>query len=53
MVQRFVVIQYTIRPAGKLMMKVTKMSGRTMKIRRWVLSAVTDMKSVDTSWDPT
>ena len=35
------------------MMKVTKISGRTRKIRRCVLSAVTDINSVDTTCDPT
>ena len=53
MVQQLVVIQYTIRPAGKLMMKTTKNSGSARNRRRWFLSAVADISSVETSWEPT
>ena len=52
-VQQFVVIQYTIRPAGKLMMKTTKNNGRARNSRRWFLSAVADMSSVEATCDPT
>ena len=52
-VHRFVVIQYTSRPAGKLITKMTKMNGSAMKIIRCVRSVVVDISSVDSSCEPT
>ena len=50
----FVVIQYTITPAGKLMMKNTKNSGMNIISRRWVWSIVgLDIISVEPSCVPT
>ena len=51
-VQKFVVIQYRIRPAGKFGISAAKKSGRSNMIRCWVLSAVTDMTSVEAICDP-
>ena len=52
-VHMFVVIQYTIRPAGKLMMKTTKMSGSNSMSRCCILSALTVISRLDASWEPT
>ncbi len=52
-VHRFVVIQYTIRPVGKVLTKMTKMKGRAYISIRCVLSAVVGVRIVDSSWDTT
>ena len=52
-VHRFVVIQYTSRPAGNCQMKAMNRNGRARKIIRWFLSAVADISSVETSCEPT
>ena len=52
-VHRFVVIQYTSRPAGKFQMNATNRNGSARKMRRWFLSAVADISSVETSCEPT
>ena len=45
---------YTITPAGKEMMKITKNSGITSMICRWVLSIVgLDIIRLEASWVPT
>ena len=48
-VQRFVVIQYTMRPAGKLMMKKTKTNGSPYMIIFWLRSAVDGVSRLDSS----
>ena len=35
------------------MMKATKISGRAIIIRRWFLSALTVIRRLDASWEPT
>ena len=35
------------------MMKATKISGRAIIIRRWLLSALTVMSRLEASWEPT
>ena len=49
-VHTLVVIQYTISPAGKLMMIGTKISGKPNMIIRWVRSAVAIITSPAPSW---
>src|SRR4051794_9863822 len=54
MVQTFVVIQYMIRPAGKLRMNGTKTNGSTSMIVRWFLSVVAvSIRRLETSCVPT
>src|SRR5215217_7515731 len=52
-VQKFVVIQYTSRPAGKLITKITKTNGSARKMIRWVRSVAVDIRTVESSCDPT
>ena len=52
-VQQFVVIQYTSRPAGNWITNVTKMNGSARKIIRCVRSVVVDISSVENSCEPT
>ena len=52
-VQKFVVIQYTIKPAGKLGMIAANMSGNSNMMRCCVLSIVTDITRLAPTWDPT
>src|ERR1700722_15881833 len=53
-VHRFVVIQYSIRPAGKRITNSTKISGMKSMIFRCVGSIVeaADITSVELIWDP-
>jgi hypothetical protein len=52
-VQRFVVIQYTSRPAGKLMMKKTKTIGSASMIMRWFLSIDAVLSRPEAICEPT
>ena len=52
-VQRFVVIQDTSRPAGNRITNVTKTNGSAMKIIRCVRSVVVDISSVENNCEPT
>jgi len=52
-VQKFVVIQYTSRPAGKLITKATKKNGSARKMNRCVRSVAVDMSTVESNCDPT
>ncbi len=48
-VQKFVVIQYTSSPAGKLITKITKTNGSARKMIRCVRSVAVDIRIVDSS----
>ena len=52
-VQKLVVIQYTISPAGKLGMITANASGSSSMIRCWVLSTDTDITRLAAICDPT